>query len=56
MMDLKKFFIYFLLPMLTIIIMPNKASVVDAIVAGIFLGSVRCLWEWYHDRKQEINN
>lgn len=35
--------------------MANKATVSDAIIAGIFLGSVRCIWDRYQLRKQEID-
>lgn len=62
-MDFKKFFTYFLLPIITILLIPylTKGERIDetrltmAVSAGIFLGSVRCLWERYQDRKQEID-
>lgn len=62
-MNLKKFFTYFLLPIITILLIPyltnnaglGKIEIIRAIIAGLFLGSIRCLWEAYQHRKQKTD-
>jgi len=62
-MTLKKFFSYFILPIIAILLIPyfTQGEVIDevrlimAVTAGIFLGGIRCLWDVYQHRKQKID-